>query len=211
MLQDPSSFQFWVCIQWCMKCRAVGGLNLPSHNALHGLMPPLAGKWVRGGGGVWGVQQCVCWKSIPTLQPWTSELGRDSVFLYQLDSPSSLVIRARGCGMSSSWCWFIRFPAESRATLTRPESRNWVKGMVCFLEVKHGLIVPPNSNNPWSAWSSLTDQYVNVWDVAHSTYFSYFRSFGFGFKLRFHLFSLLFSLVSYMFPRNVSLRCTYVE
>lgn len=43
----------WVCIQWCIKCRAVGRLELPSHNTLHGLMPPLAGKWVRWGGG-WG-------------------------------------------------------------------------------------------------------------------------------------------------------------
>lgn len=43
-----------VCVQWCIKCRAVGRLDLPSHNTLHGLMPPLAGKWVRGGV-EWGV------------------------------------------------------------------------------------------------------------------------------------------------------------
>lgn len=137
----------WVCIQWCIKCRAVGGMNLPSHNALHGLMPPLAGKWVRGVGG-WGVEQCVCWKSIPTLHPWTSKLGRASVSPYQLDLPSSLVIRVPVCGMSSSCRWFIRFTAESRVALTQPESRNWVKGMgICF---KRGLIIPPKSINPWS-------------------------------------------------------------
>lgn len=42
----------WVCIQWCINVgQWEGWIPLPSHNTLHGLMSPLAGKWVREGGG----------------------------------------------------------------------------------------------------------------------------------------------------------------
>lgn len=135
----------WVTIQWCIKCRAVGRLDLPSYNTLHGLMPPLAGKWVRKGGG-WGAEQYVCWRSIPALHPWNSELGRAS-------SQLTLVRMSSSC----------RWTAESWVMLTQPESRNSVKGIVCFPEVWHSLIVPPKSTNPQSEWSSLSDQYGNVW------------------------------------------------
>lgn len=70
-----------VCVQWCIKCRAVGRLDLPSHNTLHGLMPPLAGKWVRGGVGGGGVNSGFAQEQSPLSIRGPASFGRAAACL----------------------------------------------------------------------------------------------------------------------------------
>lgn len=144
----------WVCVQWCIKCRAVGRLDRPSHNTLHGLMPPLAGKWIKEGGG-WTV--CLL-----KINPHSSSVDHWAWQGFCLSVAARLAL----VRMSSSCRWFIRFTAKRWETLTQPESRNLVKGMVGFPEVRHGLIVPPKSINQCGAVFQ-----INMEDSRYCAYF----------------------------------------
>lgn len=90
----------WVCVQWCIKCRAVGRLDRPSHNTLHGLMPPLAGKWIKEGGG-WTV--CLL-----KINPHSSSVDHWAWQGFCLSVAARLAL----VRMSSSCRWFIRFTAK---------------------------------------------------------------------------------------------------
>lgn len=146
-----------VCVQWCIKCRAVGRLDLPSHNTLHGLMPPLAGKWVRGGVGGRGGWTVGLLKSNPRSSSVDQRAWQGCCL--------SVAARRALLGMSSSCRWFLRFTAGSWVMLTQPGSSNPVKDMVSFPEVRHGLVVPPESVHPSTAWSSPPYQYGSVWEI----------------------------------------------
>lgn len=80
--------------------------------------------------------------------------------------------------------------------LTQPGSRNPVKDMVSFPGVRHGLVVPPESVHPSSAWSSLSYQYGNDWEIRDIVPTSH--SFSHNFTA--------FILIPYVFISNFGMR-----